>query len=66
MKQAVGYARYHIRAGRSATGKVATVSFFYQGQSENGCPFPLQRNPARGYLYAVRNTAKTMKGAETN
>ncbi|WP_204245289.1 hypothetical protein [Erysipelatoclostridium sp. An15] len=43
MKQAVGYARYHIRAGRSATGKVATDSFFYQGQSENGCPFPLQR-----------------------
>lgn len=43
IKKAVGYARYHIRAGRSATGKVATDSFFYQGQSENGCPFPLQR-----------------------
>ncbi|WRK56110.1 antirestriction protein ArdA [Coprobacillaceae bacterium CR2/5/TPMF4] len=28
LKQAVGYARYHIRAGRSATGKVATDSFF--------------------------------------
>lgn len=34
MKQAEGYARYHIRAGRSATGNVATDSFFYQGQSE--------------------------------
>ncbi|WP_334293344.1 antirestriction protein ArdA [Lachnoclostridium sp. An118] len=39
LKQAEGYARYHIRAGRSATGKVATDSFLYfMGQSEAGCP----------------------------
>jgi len=30
-------------AGRSATGSVATVSFFYQGQSEKGCPLIIER-----------------------
>ncbi|WP_204245295.1 hypothetical protein [Erysipelatoclostridium sp. An15] len=44
MKQAVGYARYHIRADRSATGKVATCQLFSIKDSlKNGCPFPLQR-----------------------
>ena len=42
------------------------TAFSIKDSLKNDCPFPLQRNPTRGYLYAVRNTAKTMKGAETN
>ena len=42
------------------------TAFSIKDSLKYGCPFPLQRNPARGYLYAVRNTAGTMKGDETN
>nr|CCL04201.1 hypothetical protein BN167_220035 [Clostridioides difficile E13] len=40
LKQAEGYARYHINAGRSATAWLLLTAYFsFKGQSENGCPF---------------------------
>ena len=57
--------KFKGRAGRSATDTLLLTAHFYSGDSENAVPFLLQRNPTRGYHYAVRNTAGIMKGAES-